>query len=73
MSPPTQVVRAALGHPAVHAPCVDVAVDDLGELNGGGEGHEGIESAERVPARQVRIFSDHMSITHGDKTIPAVQ
>ena len=50
LRPPRDVVRTALRHPTELAPAVDVVVNDLGELDGRVERHEGVEGAEGVPA-----------------------
>ncbi len=45
LGPPRHVVRAALGHPAEHAPAVDVFVHNLCELDRGVKRREGVEGA----------------------------
>ena len=49
LSPPTQVIGSAFGHPTMYPPRIDVAVNDIGELDGGRERHEGVEGTESVP------------------------
>ena len=50
-----QVIRSTLGHPSVLAPAVDVVVDDLGEVDGGVEGQEGVEGSELGIVCQERV------------------
>ena len=52
MSPAREMVCATLWHEAVLPEVVEVGVYDLGELDGGVQGHQRVEGSERVPANE---------------------